>query len=129
MGQWEVMVYVDRDGNCPFEDWVASRAVTTKDAAKIDARVRTIEDISDDLPPEWFSKYLSSDGLSKLRVRGPGRKQLRPLGVRDGKRRIVLFYGSVEKGDNLKPRDISKAEALKKKWEKGEGHVKKYLED
>ncbi len=127
MARWKVKLYVDKSGRCPFEDdWLVSQAITVKDKAKIDARLESIESIDVDLPPKWWTRYRSSDGLWELRVTSLGKKMLRPLGIRSGTRELLLFYGSVEKNNQLDRTDLKKAERLKSARENGKGTTKRW---
>lgn len=121
------MLYVEDDKNCPFEDeWRASKGITAKDKAKIDAKFANIESIDDELPTKWWSRYKSSNGLWELRVTGQGHKMLRPLGIRQGPRELLFFFGSVEKGNSLDSGDLKRAESLKADYENGKGKKKRW---
>jgi hypothetical protein len=118
MEKWKVSLYIDAKGGCPFSDeWLSSGGVSAGDRAKID-----------DLPPNWWSKYHASDGLNELRVTGPGKKMLRPLGVRVATRELMFFYGSVEKGNQLNSSDLTRANKLKHEWETRKGSKKGWRE-
>lgn len=128
MANWEVKKYVRKDGSCPFDEWYESNALTDKDRTAIDAKVGTVEQWGGPLlPPETWKKYQNTN-LHELKVRGD-RKQLRPLGVTDGQKKILILYGAIEKGNQLPKGDLKTAENLLEEYKKDIGYVKSYHEN
>lgn len=127
MANWSVWIFVRGSRRCPFDKWRDSNAVTKRDEAALDARVQTIESWSGPLlPPEFVKDYQGS--LKELKTRG-NKKQLRPLCIVDGGKKIIVLCGAIEKDGDIPDGDVETADNLRTEYFNGKGSIKRYFED
>lgn len=126
MVAWTVWKYVKDNGRCPLDEWLADKAVTTKDRARLDAKIETIEGTDGDLQPEVLKLYHGTR-LYELKVRADG-KQLRPLCWKGEDRKIIILCGAFERDRKIPKGTLESADNLGTDLLNGKGNVRRYFE-
>jgi hypothetical protein len=103
MSLWQIYDYVDARAVNDFERW--SRGLEKTDRARLSQKVRMLEKVGPDLPPELLAGPIV-DHVYKMRING--QVALRPLlckGPLNNDKEFTFLKGAVERDRKWEPRD------------------------
>jgi len=106
----QIRFYRTKDGKCPLEDFLDE--LLPKDAQKILWVLRLIERMGH-VSGKYFKKLVNTDDIWECRV-SSGSRTYRIFGFFLGRGMIILTHGYSKKTQKTSPREIQRAEALKK---------------
>lgn len=110
--------YVE-NGHNRIREWLDT--LSPGDQERINTRLRTMEQLDQQLwSDKWIKDYKTTE-LFELRIKGS--VQFRPLGRYDGAGRFVILGPAVEKGGKLKPGDVGTAESRSERLRKDPRHA------
>jgi hypothetical protein len=112
MNKWRVYFYLEgiRRDNA-IRQWLEDERVSVSQIASFQDKIDTLEESGPEMVPGFISDTPVAKDIYKMKIKGnKGMKQLRPMCCRGpfGPHEYTILFGSVEKDNQLIPKDAKK---------------------